>query len=370
MADNPNSSINTSERLLSLDFFRGLTMFLLIAEYTLIYEHMIAPEFEGTFIHWLGTQFHHHPWNGLRFWDLVQPFFMFIVGVALPFSVGKRFERGDTYAQVFRHAIQRSLLLLLFGWMLYCIGPGKITFRFQNVLAQLSVTYMIAFLLMRKTFWTQLSVSVVLILIVEMLYRFFPVQGFNQPFSPDHNFGSYVDFLISGELSSGSWVSFNAIPTAAHTIWGVLAGRLLLSKRTSYQKIKIMIIFGVAGLIVGYGLDPITPIVKKISTSSFVFASGGWCLLALAFSYWFIDVKKISKWSHFLAIVGMNPLFIYLFAEAGGGEWLYHIVQPFSMAAFSWIGHSHAEILTSLIVWYLMWYICYWLYNRKIFIKI
>jgi len=370
MADNPNSSINTSERLLSLDFFRGLTMFLLIAEYTLIYEHLIDPAFDGTFIQWIGTQFHHHPWHGLRFWDLVQPFFMFIVGVALPFSVGKRFGRGDTYSQVLKHAIQRSLLLLLFGWMLYCIAPGKITFRFQNVLAQLSVTYMIAFLVMRKSFWTQFSFSVILIVIAELLYRFFPVPGFNQPFTPDHNFGAYVDFFISGELSSGSWVSFNAIPTAAHTIWGVLAGQLLLSSRKSYQKIRMMIIFGVSGLIIGYGLDPITPIIKKISTSSFVFASGGWCLLALAFSYWLIDVKKIHRWSHFLAIVGMNPLFIYLFAEAGGGEWLYHIVMPFSVGAFFGIGHSYAQIFTSLIVWYLMWYICYWLYKRKIFIKI
>jgi len=370
MSDKSESPISVSGRLLSLDFFRGLTMFLLIAEYTLIYEHMVAPEFEGTFIHWLGTQFHHHPWHGMRFWDLVQPFFMFIVGVALPFSAGKRFERGDSYKQVLWHAIRRAFLLLLFGWMLYCIAPGKITFRFQNVLAQLSVTYMIAFLLMRKTFWTQMSVSVALIFVAEMLYRFFPLQGFNQPFTPDHNFGAYIDMLISGELSSGHWVSFNAIPTAAHTIWGVLAGQLLISQRKPYEKIKIMVISGIVGLVVGYGLDPITPIIKKISTSSFVFASGGWCLLALAFSYWFIDVKKISRWSHFLAIVGMNPLFIYLFAEANGGDWLYHIVKPFSMGFLEWIGHSYAQIITSLIVWYLMWYICYWLYKRKIFIKI
>ena len=279
MSEQTNSQVSVSSRLLSLDFFRGLTMFLLIAEYTLIYKHMVAPEFKGTFIYWLGTQFHHHPWNGLHFWDLVQPFFMFIVGVALPFSTGKRLERGDSYRQVLGHAVRRAFLLLLFGWMLYCIAPGRITFRFQNVLAQLSVTYLIAFLLMRKSFWTQMSVSVLLILVAEMLYRFFPVHGFNQPFTPDHNFGSYVDFLISGELSSGSWVSFNAIPTTAHTIWGVLAGQLLLSKRKSYDKIKIMIVFGVVALIIGYALDPITPIIKRISTSSFVIVSGGWCLM-------------------------------------------------------------------------------------------
>src|SRR5437867_13426483 len=85
----------SQSRLMSLDFFRGLTMFLLIAESTRIYDLLVAPEFNGTLISTIGTQFHHHPWNGLRFWDLIQPFFMFIVGVAMPFSIGKRWEHGD-----------------------------------------------------------------------------------------------------------------------------------------------------------------------------------------------------------------------------------------------------------------------------------
>ena len=82
------------ERLMSLDFFRGLTMFLLIGEATHIYALLVDPSLQGTIIGAVGQQFHHHPWNGLRFWDLVQPFFMFIVGVAMPFSFGKRWERG------------------------------------------------------------------------------------------------------------------------------------------------------------------------------------------------------------------------------------------------------------------------------------
>lgn len=357
-------------RLLSLDLYRGLTMFLLIAEYTLIYDHMISPAFEGTIIASIGAQFHHHPWNGLRFWDLVQPFFMFIVGVALPFSTKKRLERGDSQFQISRHAVQRALLLLLFGWMLYCIQPGKITFRFQNVLAQLSFTYLLAFLLMRRSFRVQFSVSVFLLIITEFIYRTFPLSGFDRPFTPDQNFGAYVDLLISGELSGGHWVSFNAVPTAAHTIWGVLAGKLLMSGLPSNRKLKFIMISGVVGLIAGYALDPLTPIIKRISTSSFVLASGGWSLLALAFFYWLIDIKKIHKWAHFLIIVGMNPLFIYLFAESGGGKWLYSIVKPFSGGLLGWSGEAVTGLFTSGVVWFLMWYLCYWLYKRKIFIKI
>jgi predicted acyltransferase len=369
-ASRPEPGIAPEGRLLSLDVYRGLTMFLLIAEYTLIYDHLISPEFQGTILASIGIQFHHHPWNGLRFWDLVQPFFMFIVGVALPFSTQKRLQRGDSQSQLTKHAVQRSLLLLLFGWMLYCIQPGNITFRFQNVLAQLSFTYLLAFLLMKRSFRVQFSVSIFLLVLTEFIYRTFPVSGFNQPFTPDHNFGAYVDMLISGELSGGHWVSFNALPTAAHTIWGVLAGKLLLSERSSGEKLKLLMISGVIGLIAGYALDPITPIIKRISTSSFVLASGGWSLLALAFSYWLIDLKKIQRWSRFLIIVGMNPLFIYLFAEAGGGKWLYSIVMPFSNGLMGWAGEAVAGLVTSVVVWFMLWYICYWLYKHKIFIKV
>jgi len=370
MTRTDNITFAPEGRLLSLDFFRGFTMFLLIAEGTELFSQLLDPAFQGTVIHFIGTQLHHHPWNGLRFWDLVQPFFMFIVGVALPFSVAKRKQRGDSEQQILHHAVQRALLLLLFGWALYCIGPGRITFRFQNVLAQLSVTYLIAFLLMNRSVGTQLVFSFALLAITELVYRFFPVEGFNQAFVPDHNFGAYVDLLISGELSGGHWVSINAIPTAAHTIWGVLAGKLLLSDRPAARKIKILILAGLAGVLLGYALNPITPIIKRIATSSFVIVSGGWCVLVLAFSYWLIDVKKIRNWSKFFAIVGMNPLFIYLFAHVGGDELIYKIVKPFTFGIFSWTGELSAKIVTSIVVWFALWYICYWLYKRMIFIKI
>ncbi|RJP33231.1 MAG: DUF5009 domain-containing protein [Candidatus Omnitrophota bacterium] len=361
---------SAEQRLLSLDFFRGFTMFLLIAEGTELFSKMIDPSFQGTWIAAIGEQFHHHPWHGMRFWDLVQPFFMFIVGVAIPFSVAKRMQRGDDYSRVLRHAIQRSILLLLLGWGLYCIGPGRITFRFQNVLAQLSVTYLIAFLMMNKSFRVQLIFSFALIGLTELLYRFFPVDGFNQAFEPGRNFGAYVDLLISGELSSGHWVSFNAIPTTAHTMWGVLAGQWLMSNRKPNQKVLYLFLIGLIGVVVGYALDPLTPIIKRICTSSFVIVSGGWCLLALAFSYWLIDVMKIQKWSIVFAIVGMNPLFIYLFAEIGGGEFLHRIPYPFLMALFGWLGELYAEMLVGLATWGMLWYMCYWLYKRRIFIKI
>ena len=111
-------------RLLSLDFFRGATMVLLMAEFTWLFEHLVAPPIGDSWAGGFFLQFHHHPWNGLRFWDLVQPYFMFIVGVAIPFSVAAREKRGDSATSIRNHAIRRALLLLVIGWALYCIDPG------------------------------------------------------------------------------------------------------------------------------------------------------------------------------------------------------------------------------------------------------
>jgi len=358
------------DRILSVDFFRGVTMFLLIGEFTELFGYMVDPAFNGTIISFIGQQLHHHEWNGLHFWDLIQPFFMFIVGVAMPFSLNRRWDKGDSWNKTFHHVLKRSFLLLFLGWALYCIGPGKITFHFTNVLSQLSVTYLIAFLLMRKAVKWQLLVSFALILVSDLLYRFWTVDGFNQPFTPDHNFGSWFEMTVQGSLSGDHWVAFNAIPTAAHTIWGVLAGMVLINKWSPRKKMQILLIAGLIGVVTGYAMDPFIPIIKRICTSSFIVVSGGWALIGLAISYWLIDVLKFKKSLLFFAVVGMNPLFIYLFAHIGGNHLLEGIIIPFTTALFSWNGELTVKIITSLTIWFALWYICYFLYKRKIFIKL
>ncbi len=268
------------------------------------------------------------------------------------------------------HAVKRSFILLFLGWALYCIGPGKLTFELWNVLAQLSFTYLVAFLWMRKSGKMQFVFTLGLLVLTEMLYRFWPVAGFNQPFVPDQNFGSYIDLLLMGKLSGGHWVAFNAVPTAAHTMWGVLAGQVLKSQRPELLKVKIILFAGLIGVVLGYALNPITPIIKRICTSSFVIVSGGWCLIVLAFAYWLVDMKKVQKFPTFFAIVGMNPLFIYLFAETGGTRWLSRIVGPFTNGIFGWLGDLTSQIITAMILWFLLWSICYALYRRKILIRI
>ncbi len=358
-------------RILSVDFFRGFTMFLLVGESTRLYEHFL--EMDSSIMHFFGTQLSHQEWNGLHFWDLIQPFFMFIVGVAIPFAVANRIKKGQNMKTITLHALMRSFLLLFFGWSLYFIREGKLVFQFQNVLAQLSVTYLVAFLLMKKSFKFQLIFSLVILLLIDLAYRFFPVDGFNHPWVNFENLGAWFNNKIEGVDKASEWATLNFVSTTAHTIWGVLCGQLLMSDRSTAKKIQILIIAGISALIVGYSLDllNVTPIIKKIATSSFVFASGGWTILALCFSYWLIDVKKLFiKGSWFFIIVGMNSIFIYLFCHIGGAGLIAKIINPFSKLFFSWEGEMTVKVITSLGVWAALWYLCYWLYKNKIFIKI
>jgi predicted acyltransferase len=358
-------------RVSSIDFFRGFTMFLLAGEATELYSYL--EKSDCGIIHFLGTQLSHYEWHGLHFWDLIQPFFMFIVGVAIPFAVANRLKKGDSIKTITQHAIKRSFLLLFLGWALYFTDAGKLVFRFQNVLAQLSVTYLVAFLIRNKSFKFQITFTLVILLLIDLAYRFFPVEGFNHPWLNFENLGAWFNNKIEGVDKASEWATLNFISTIAHTVWGVLCGKLLMSDRPAAKKIQILLVAGVSALIIGYSLDllNVTPIIKKIATSSFVFTSGGWAILALCFCYWLIDVKKqFIAGSRMFIIVGMNSIFIYLFFSIGGAGLISRIVAPFSSLFFSWEGDETVGIITSLGVWAAMWYLCYWLYKNKLFIKI
>jgi len=350
------------ERILSIDFFRGLTMFLLVSGYGQLFN----PVSNNHFVAAIGRQMDHADWQGLTAWDLIQPFFMFIVGVAMPFSFSRRWAKGESWNKSFQGVLRRSLLMLFLGWLV----SSETKSSFTNVLAQLSVTYLVAFLVMRKAMKWQVLVSVILIILTDVVYRIWPVQGFNQPFIADHNFGSWFDVFLTGGLSEDRWVAFNAIPTTAHTIWGVIAGMILMKNDTPRKKVGILLIIGVAGIIAGYVLGMYIPVIKRICTSSFIILSGGYAFVGLAVSYLLIDVLNLKKGATFFAIVGMNPLFIYLFWHSGGRLVLMNLARPVTNRLFGWISPEAITAATILVVSGMMWYICYFLYKRKIFIKI
>jgi len=362
---------NVSKRLFSLDVFRGLTMFLLVAE-AAGFHHSFTELTDGTALSGIAHQLHHHPWNGLRFWDLIQPFFMFIVGVAMPFSLRKRLASGSR-TDATKHILKRCFLLFAFGVLLHCVYSHALVWELWNVLVQLAFTILIAYAIMNMPHKMQIGISVGLLVLTEILYRSYNPDA---PYAQGHeSFGSWGDMLSMGKINEGYWVFVNFIPTAAHTIWGVVCGQILLSKTSAREKLKPFLIWGSIILVLGFALDllNITPIIKRIATSSFALASGGIAILTLSLFYWLIDVKGYNKkWLRIFSVVGTNSIFIYLFAETVGVQWFRDfgniwtagLLKPFGVPQL-WIA-----FINSLVVLFIFWYITYFLDRKKVYFKV
>ena len=360
-----------SQRLLSLDLMRGFIMVLLALESTGLYEHLLDAT-KGNALNNFFLQFFHHPWNGLRFWDLIQPGFMYMAGVSMAYSLHKQWSHGISWDQSFRKILKRSFWLFFWGVLDYAVRKDGLSFELWDVLTQLSFTTLVAFLVFRWSATAQILVCIGLLLLTEILYRFTNVPGFDQPFTDQHNFGNYVDLLLMNKINHDGWVAINCIPTAVHTIAGALTGKLLISN--AKNKLRPMLIWAVICLVVGYGLNyaHITPIIKRIATSSFTLASLGWCLLGLSFCYWWIDLLDHRKYLKFWTIVGMNSLFIYLFFEIVGSRWFNGYIAAIANGLMGFINTPEmlSNIIASLCIFALEWGLCYFLYKKKIFFKL
>ncbi len=204
----------------------------------------------------------------------------------------------------------------------------------------------------------------------EVLYRLAGVPGFGQPFTDQQNVGNYLNLIPMGKINPDGWVAINCLPTTAHTIWGAVAGKLRLSSKPGLEKVRWLV---AAGLVVGFGLDlTTTPIIKRIATSSFVLASGGYCLLGLAACYWAINIHKRRPLISFFIVVGMNSLFIYLFFEIVGNRWFTGYVGAITngLLAMARVPAPVMGIVTALAVFALEWRLCHFLYRRGIFFKV
>ncbi len=358
------------KRLLSLDFMRGFIMVLLMLESAGLYEPLLKAS-EHSFFEPIWIQFFHHPWNGLRFWDLIQPGFMFMAGTAMAFSLYKQAESGVAWNQSFKKTLRRSAWLFFWGVLDYAVRKTGLSFELWDVLTQLSVTTLITFFIFRWSFKNQILFSIGLLLLTEVLYRFTHVPNFDQPFTDQHNFGNYMDLLLMNKINKGGWVAINCLPTAVHTIAGAMVGKLIIADKKPLQKILPAIL---ACFILGYGLDvfEITPIIKRIATSSFTLASLGWCLLGLSLSYYAIDIKWKLKNLTFFTVVGMNSIFIYLFFEIIGHRWFNGYIEQIVSGLLAFISSPEiiSEIATAFTIFGLEWGICYFLYTKKIFFKL
>lgn len=360
--DKAPQSPSVQPRYLALDAYRGFIMLVLVSGgFGLAALAKRRPEFQG-----VANQFEHMPWEWIAFWDLIQPAFMFMVGVAMPFALARRMELGATRSQLFWHVAARSLRLILVSQILISISDGRMRFQMINVLAQIGITYFLCYLIMQLRFRWQAVLAALLLAGHWALFVAFP--GTEGPFlSKSTNVGAVLDTFVFGHQNDDYWTTINFVTSTVTTLFGVWTGRLLRSRRSHSEKMRIMAISAAACLALGFDIHPWNPIIKRICTTSFTLYSTGWILLMLLAFYWFVEVKGYRRWTFPLVVVGANSIFIYS-VDNVLREWLDRAVGVFTLG-FKWLG-DFAPVAQACAVLLVMWYLCYWLYKRKIFLKL
>ncbi len=368
------STISQHDRLLSLDFLRGLIMVALMIGETGFFLKLFKAS-PNSLTEMLSIQFEHSQWHGLTFWDVILPAFMTMAGTAMAFSYKKQRASGYTWKQSFLKVLKRSGWLLFWGILIYAVRDGHLNWQLSNVLTQLAFTTLIAFSVIDKPVWVQLLVTILCLLIPEILFRTIHIPGFDQPFVEFHNFGSYINKVLGIKIDLQHKTNFiNFITSGAHTTWGMMAGQLLLSNKSASQKFKRLLFFGLLAIATGLTLDltGITPMLKWISTSSFVLVTGGITLIILACCYEWIDVRKHQNNLKFFTIVGMNSIFIYLFFIFIGDRWLNGHMEILisELLNFANVPLATGIAISCLVVFAMEWFLCYYLYRKKLFFKL
>ncbi|MEO7146061.1 MAG: heparan-alpha-glucosaminide N-acetyltransferase domain-containing protein, partial [Bryobacteraceae bacterium] len=206
------------DRLYSIDAFRGFTMICMIGEgFGLGYflaDPVIGP---------IARQFEHTVWHGMTAWDLIQPFFMFIVGVVMPVSFAKRWRNGESWNQSLGHVLRRCGLLIFWGLVARSVQAHRPVIDVINVLAQLSVTYLVAFLVLKKSWKVQSAVALAFLVADWAIYQFISAPGVLGPWVQNANIGQWLDQFVFHKNWSGSYATINCIPSTANTIFGVMA---------------------------------------------------------------------------------------------------------------------------------------------------
>jgi heparan-alpha-glucosaminide N-acetyltransferase len=348
-------------RLVSLDAYRGFIMLLLISDgfgLGMLQAH--------TGWGWLARQVDHAAWAGCTFWDLIQPAFTFMVGMAMPFALARRVSQGATNWDLFRHVAWRSLVLIVLSNIYSNFNAGhRPVLQLINVLSQMAFGYMICFLITRMRFPYQVAAAVAMLAGYWALFVLFP--GPDGAFSQTANIGAVIDLKVLGYNYAGYYTTINFIGNAVTILFGFWAGILIRSDRSPGNKLKVLAACAVAGLALGLALEPFNPMVKRLWTASFTFFSAGWVILMLMAFYWLVEVKQIKKWTFPFVVLGMNSIFIYSFAQVLHG-WLQRGIKNFT--GNFWFLGDFGNIPENILVLAVMWYMCYWLYQRKIFFKI
>ncbi|MBV9179965.1 MAG: DUF1624 domain-containing protein [Acidobacteria bacterium] len=383
-SENASACQSVKVRLLSLDVFRGLTIGAMI---------LVNDPGDGPASYW---PLRHADWNGWTPTDLIFPFFVFIVGVAMAFSFASRLARGDTRTQLLRHVCIRGLVLFAMGMFLNGLPRhfDLAHWRIYGVLQRIAICYVVTSVIELYTEWrSQLSLAVACLAVYWVLMRYVPVPGFGIPthqiplLDPDRNLVAWLDRkLLLGHLYEGTRDPeglLSTIPSLATCLAGLLTGKWLRTKNSSTKKAMAMAAMGILAASLGRGFDLWFPINKKLWTSSYVLFTAGLALVVLAFCYWLLDVKRLGgRWTEAVLVLGKNAIAAYFFSELLA-IFLYAVTIPrpgvgrislqeyvFSRCFLPFSSPRNASLAYALVYVLVCWAMMAILYRKRIFLKI
>ncbi|MBW3630593.1 MAG: DUF5009 domain-containing protein [Gemmatimonadetes bacterium] len=392
-------AVEPSQRLTSLDVFRGLTMVFMASEILRI--PSVAREFpESGTARVLAQMLDHVEWVGWSPWDLIQPSFMFMVGVALPFSIASRRARGQGFGPQLAHTAWRAFLLIALGIFLRSMSREQTYFTFEDVLTQIGLGYVFLWLLGHTGVRVQWTGALAILVGYWAAFALYPLppagfdptlvgvpadwphhlQGFEAHWDKNTNLANRVDQwflnLFPREtpfvFNRGGYTTLNFIPSLATMIFGLLAGGVMRSGRTAREKLRLLLVYGAAGVVVGAALHLVgaSPLVKRIWTPSWAIFSAGWAAIFLAFFYYVVDVKGYRRWSLPFLVVGMNSIAMYTLVHIGEHFAMESLQIHFGKAPWEVFGAVYAPILLGAAALAIFWAIMFWMYYRRIFIRI
>lgn len=369
-----HAGVSISQRLYSLDALRGLDMLMIMGMD--VFFHRLSDATQSPFWGVISDQFEHPAWNGFHLYDLIFPLFLFIAGVATPFSIASRLRKGQTKQQVLIHVIKRGLILVLLG-IIYNNGlqiQPVSEMRFGSVLGRIGLAYMFANIIFLYTKQRgQIIWFCVLLIGYWLMLKLNSAPGFPRgDLTMQGNFASYIDRLfLPGRLYEkihdpeglGS-----LIPAIGTGLLGILTGNFLKnSQHKPSKKAMWLAIAGVISLILAQIWNLDFPINKNLWTSSFVLRTGGISLLLIALFYYIIDVRGHKKWAFFFKVIGMNSILIYM-----SGHFIHW--EYTNNAFFQWLGQLIGDpfnaVALAVTVLAVKWVFLYVLYKKKIFLKV
>lgn len=382
------------QRLASLDAYRGFIMFLMASGGFGIGK--VAEHLPDSFWVRLAPQVDHVPWVGCVLWDLIQPAFMFMVGVAAAYSTANRLQKGDSLAQVLSHAAIRAAALVLLGVLLASNSSSEkqTNWVFANVLAQIGLGYFFLVLLSRASFRVQLIALASILAGYWLLFAVWPIHpppagadtswidssewltGFFAHWNPHTNFAAdfdrwFLNLFPRSEpyvFTRGGYQTLNFVPSLGTMLLGLMAGNLLRSDRGADDKLRMLFLAAIVCLIAGWlAGQTVCPIVKRIWTPSWTLFSGGWVLLMLAAFYLAIDVQGYRRWSIPFTVIGMNSIFVYLGFQLSSGWIRETLARHLGPELFTGPYQSMAQRTGVLLV---LWLLAWWLYRQKVFLRL